>query len=431
MPPRPPSGRGGPTRADLPGPDRARVADNQVVDQDGRPGGERSGVPAAPSGRVPQWVWDEAAGFPAQPDPWRAHPPPPPPLGRRGPGAVARVLAVLVLLLVLAVGAVALAGPGPWLRVPPAVDAAPAVVPEVATPEVPAPPRDRPTGSVEEAAAPRGTPLEPPADGGPHGFVAFQADGVTPVAYDPCRPIHYVTDEPGRGCRAGGEAVVRAAVAPDVGGERAARSSGTAPTDEAADAGARPDLPARPLRRPVGAGATSPARRPRRRTPRLAGGTVGRGGQRAAGSPGDGVRRSTSPGPVWLDGEGGCTELLALRARRGVRPGRRRARARARGRARRTWPTGSQLMYAETGGAGRRPRRRRPGAGSPILGRGACRPRTSDRRSVPAGDQGVGDGGQQVADANPHEQPVGMPDAGSTKAPTSRATTNVTLNRVS
>ena len=27
---------------------------------------------------------------------------------------------------------------------------------------------------------------------GPHGFVAFQADGVTPVAYDPCRPIRYV-----------------------------------------------------------------------------------------------------------------------------------------------------------------------------------------------------------------------------------------------
>src|SRR4029453_12793512 len=38
-----------------------------------------------------------------------------------------------------------------------------------------------------------GFPLWPPAGGGPHGYVSLQADGVTPVAYDPCRPIHYVT----------------------------------------------------------------------------------------------------------------------------------------------------------------------------------------------------------------------------------------------
>ncbi|MDP9460907.1 MAG: matrixin family metalloprotease, partial [Actinomycetota bacterium] len=31
-----------------------------------------------------------------------------------------------------------------------------------------------------------------PPEGGAHAFVAFQTDGVTPVAYDPCRPVHYV-----------------------------------------------------------------------------------------------------------------------------------------------------------------------------------------------------------------------------------------------
>jgi hypothetical protein len=178
------------------------------MDHDWRPGGDEPVLPAAPSGRVPQWVVDEAAGFPA-PAPWRAPPPPPP--RRRGPGAGARALALLVLLLALAVGAVVLAGPGPWLRVPPALDAAPAVVPEPPAAEPPAPPRDRPTGGVEKAAAPRGIPLEPPAEGGLHGFVAFQADGVTPVAYDPCRPIHYVLRPDG--APAGGEDVVRAAIA--------------------------------------------------------------------------------------------------------------------------------------------------------------------------------------------------------------------------
>ena len=78
-------------------------------------------LPRSPSGRVPQWVVDEAAGFPARPIPWRA-PPPPPPRRRRGRGAAGRVLAVLVVLLVLAVGAVALAGPGPWLREAPTLE---------------------------------------------------------------------------------------------------------------------------------------------------------------------------------------------------------------------------------------------------------------------------------------------------------------------
>jgi hypothetical protein len=68
-----------------------------------------------------------------------------------------------------------------------------------------------PRAGLEEAAAPLGTPLAAPEGGGPHEFNQVQDDGVTPVAYDPCRPIHYVVrpdHEP-----VGGRALVHAAIA--------------------------------------------------------------------------------------------------------------------------------------------------------------------------------------------------------------------------
>ncbi|CAB5002042.1 unannotated protein [freshwater metagenome] len=50
-----------------------------------------------------------------------------------------------------------------------------------------------PSASAEQQSTPLGFPGEVPDDGGTHGFIQMQPDGVTPVAYDPCRPIHYVT----------------------------------------------------------------------------------------------------------------------------------------------------------------------------------------------------------------------------------------------
>jgi hypothetical protein len=47
--------------------------------------------------------------------------------------------------------------------------------------------------------------------GGSHAFVAFQANGVTPIAYDPCRSVHYVI-RPDH-MPAGGEEMVHAAAA--------------------------------------------------------------------------------------------------------------------------------------------------------------------------------------------------------------------------
>ena len=74
----------------------------------------------------------------------------------------------------------------------------------------PARPSDRPT-PADAAPDPLGTPVAPPPAGGPYRFAHLQADGLTPVAYDPCRPVHYVT-RPGN-VPAGGEHMVRAALA--------------------------------------------------------------------------------------------------------------------------------------------------------------------------------------------------------------------------
>jgi Matrixin len=51
---------------------------------------------------------------------------------------------------------------------------------------------DRPSPGFEVADRPLGTPLPAPRRGGTHEFIALQDDGSTPVAYDPCRPVHYV-----------------------------------------------------------------------------------------------------------------------------------------------------------------------------------------------------------------------------------------------
>lgn len=56
---------------------------------------------------------------------------------------------------------------------------------------------------------PLGRPGAYPEGGGPHSFVVFQEDGVTPVGYDPCRPVRYRVR--GAGPAAGAE-VVREAV---------------------------------------------------------------------------------------------------------------------------------------------------------------------------------------------------------------------------
>jgi hypothetical protein len=173
---------------------------------DGSDGDDWS-APRSPSGRVPQWVLDDAAR--------RALPPVPPPPRRRRRGR--RALGFVALVLVLVLGSAVLLGPHlvPWTPVaggrpqPAPGTGLPDAVPTEVAP-VPAE-QDHPTPGHEASRVPLGHPLPPPPGGGPYAFVQRQADGVTPVSYDPCRPVHYVVRPDG--APEGGDAVIAAAIA--------------------------------------------------------------------------------------------------------------------------------------------------------------------------------------------------------------------------
>ena len=130
-----------------------------------------AGLRTSPSGRVPQWVLDEADGRAPVVEQWRSWTPAGPPRWRRrnwtGVGTAILVVAV-VGLGVVAEHLGVLPGARP-----------------VASADVPSP-------GVEAADEPLGSPPPAPAGGGAYEFMAVQDDGVTPVAYDPCRPLHYV-----------------------------------------------------------------------------------------------------------------------------------------------------------------------------------------------------------------------------------------------
>ena len=130
------------------------------------------GLPTSPSGRVPQWVLDEVDGRSPAVEQWRSWTPADPPRRRRrrnwtGVGTAALVVAV-VSLGVVAEHLGVLPGAQP-----------------VASAGWPSP-------GVEAADEPLGSPPPAPAGGGAYDFTSVQDDGVTPVAYDPCRPVHYV-----------------------------------------------------------------------------------------------------------------------------------------------------------------------------------------------------------------------------------------------
>jgi hypothetical protein len=71
-------------------------------------------------------------------------------------------------------------------------------------------PANWPTPSREQSAHPLGVPAPLVAVSGTYKFVALQDDGRTPVAFDPCRPIHYVIRAKGE--VAGGRQIVTDAV---------------------------------------------------------------------------------------------------------------------------------------------------------------------------------------------------------------------------
>jgi hypothetical protein len=149
------------------------------------------GLRASPTGRVPQWVVDEVAGRSPAGQPWRAWTPADTPRlpARRVRSRRGAVLAVLAALSLAMAATVFLQPDG--------------TAADLGSPH--------PTPGAGSADSPLGTPSPAPGTGGTHAFVATQDNGADPVAYDPCRPVHYVV-RPDH-TPMGGEAVLTDAIA--------------------------------------------------------------------------------------------------------------------------------------------------------------------------------------------------------------------------
>ena len=141
------------------------------------------GVRRSPSGRIPQWAIDEALGQLQDPEPWRAAPTPAAGKRRRyrgtRPGSTRRWRSgpASVLALALIVG----------LYFTPTLVSR--LVLSQALPHLPG--SDVPPPGFEAASSPLGVPA---ATTGSTAFVLQESpDPDQPfVAYDPCRPVHYV-----------------------------------------------------------------------------------------------------------------------------------------------------------------------------------------------------------------------------------------------
>ena len=136
-------------------------------------------VPRSPTGRVPNWVIDEASGrAPRDLVPFRAPATPlVAPSRRKGRGGTALRV---VLTAAVVVGLLALSreigGPSPYGG-------------STATAQVR---REGPEPGREESRHPLGVPQPVIIASTAFGFLGHQDDGRTPVTWSPCRPIHYV-----------------------------------------------------------------------------------------------------------------------------------------------------------------------------------------------------------------------------------------------
>ena len=220
---------------------------------------------------------------------------------------------------------------------------------------------DAPPAGIGAAQAPLGAPPASPGGRGGYTFMRMQADGTEPVAYDPCRPIHFTIAT--EGLPDGGDALVREAVA------TMSEASGLRFVDDGFT-----DEPATPERDPYQPGRYGDRWAPvyisfatPEQVPRLAGSTIGLGGSTPRAAE-DGVLVYVS-GSVWLDRDA-MTGLLRAGRRDSARAVVEHEIGHVIGL--NHVSDGSQLM-SESGGAvdGPADGDRR---GLAILGRGACRP---------------------------------------------------------
>ncbi len=170
-------------------------------------------LPRSPTGRVPEWVRLEAAGLPVPDTTWRARPPTP----RRRRRRRGRGLAVVLVVLLALGGAWWARSPDPraelelvtdpdtWVALG---DAAGEVVerlldqavggdaPDPVALPLPVPGSgDVPPPGLEEADTRLAPVAGVAAPSQSYAFAALQDDGVTPVAWSPCRPVRLVVNE--------------------------------------------------------------------------------------------------------------------------------------------------------------------------------------------------------------------------------------------
>jgi hypothetical protein len=143
------------------------------------------GVRSSPTGRVPQWVLDEAAGLPVTPVPFRGStaglggPPGRRPRRRLRGGIAGGVVLALGCAVAVVYAADLPEGGGLVMANAPGTVAR----------------EGWPTPGKDEAESPLGSPAAAPdlPEGAAYRFIAHQDDGVAPVAWSPCRPIRFVT----------------------------------------------------------------------------------------------------------------------------------------------------------------------------------------------------------------------------------------------
>lgn len=152
-----------------------------------------AGVRRSPSGRVPQWALDEAVGRPSAPPPWRAAP-----ARTRRRRSRSTVRLRLGTAGVLALVAFLYLTPSLFDRF-----VLPAALPHL--PGANVPPR-----GVGASDVPLGTPPPAPASTA-YKLLESPVEDQEWVAYDPCRPVHYVVRPDN--APAGSEGLIQEAVA--------------------------------------------------------------------------------------------------------------------------------------------------------------------------------------------------------------------------
>jgi hypothetical protein len=155
-------------------------------------------VPRSPSGRVPQWVIDEAQGrAPQHAVPWRSY-------SSQGTQPLRQHRRRWSMGLTSVFVVLAIVGVATWL------EANGTLKPRFTNAALTSRPTNWPKPGVGESSQPLGVPAPLAAASASYRFLAHQADGTTPVTYDPCRPIHYVIRQKGE--PAGGEQIVTDAI---------------------------------------------------------------------------------------------------------------------------------------------------------------------------------------------------------------------------